>query len=159
MLPFRCASLKALYGRFRQHAGAVQGANATAAYRKSSSINPNFLSYYFRVGSSIYPNKPVQLMNGTICGTGSEGFAELLKSFHVLSASIGNSAIPYTSYNVAAAASRGFVAAAVPGSALTVQGTHNNAFAIGLELESFSNRGYTILSGGIQFYQVFNSQF
>ncbi len=70
-----------LYARFRNQATAAQGQNANAAYRKGSSINPNLSSYYFRIASSLYPNKPVFLVNNTNIGTGAEGYAELLKSF------------------------------------------------------------------------------
>lgn len=149
LLPFRCASLNGLYARFRNYATAVQGANATAAYRKGSSINPNLSSYYFRVGSSIYPNKPVYLNNGTIVGTGAEAYAELLKSFHSLSSGIGNTAIFYNQYNVAPTAVNGWASNFIPGTKTnaSVQDTSNNAFAIGLELQSFSNRNDTILSG------------
>ena len=148
MLPFRCSSLTALYARFRNQSSAVQGANGTAAYRKSSSVNPNLSQYYFRIGSSMYPNKPVYLMSSTT-GTGGEGYAELLKSFHALSSSIGNSSITFQNYNVATTATVGFAAASVPAAKLPaiVPDTFANAFAIGLELQSFSNRNDTILSG------------
>jgi hypothetical protein len=66
LLPFRFSSLNAIYGRFRNQASAVQGANATASARLSSSINPNFGSFYFRTGQLIYPPKPVYCMNGYI---------------------------------------------------------------------------------------------
>ena len=148
LLPFRFSSLTALYGRFRNAVNAVNGVNASASYRKSSSISPNFSSYYYRVGSSIYPNKPIYLNNGSLVGTFNEGYAELLKSFHALSASVGNSAILFNQYNVAATASQGAAAAYAPGSKTTgTLDTHNNAFAIGLELQSFSNRNDSILSG------------
>ena len=96
----------------------------------------------------MYPNKPVYLMSSTT-GTGGEGYAELLKSFHALSASIGNSAITYQNYNVASTATVGFAGASVPAAraGAIVPDTFNNAFAIGLELQSFSNRNDTILSG------------
>ena len=145
LVPIRCASLCSIFARFRPYATAAQGVAASAAYRKSASINPNFSSYYWRIGSSIYPNKPVYLINGTNVGTGAEGFAELIKSFHALSSSIGNSAMTHTMYNVAATATQGWTINAVPSA--TSLGTHTNAFGIGLELESFSNRGDTILSG------------
>ena len=148
LLPFRFASLCGIYARFLNQTTAVQGANGTAAYRKSSSINPNFSSYYFRCGAQIMPNKPVYLINGSLVGTGSEGYAELLKSFHALSTSIGNSAIPYSQYNVCATATQGWSLCAVSGAKNnSVIDTHANAFAIGLELENFSNRSDTILSG------------
>jgi len=154
LLPFRAASITALYARFRNFGSAVQGVNATAAYRKSSSINPCLSYIYFRIGSSLYPNKPIYLTNGSLVGSGGEGYAELLKSFHALSSSIGNSCIPYSSYNVSAAPVQGFVQNYVPTpkyGAANVTGTaidtHGNAFAIGLECQSFSNRNDTILSG------------
>ena len=147
MIPFRAASLTALYARFRNQATAVQGADGTAAYRKGSSVNPNFSSYYFRVGSSLMPNKPIYLTNGSLVGGGGEAFAELLKSFHSLQSSIGNSALINNQYNVATTAASGWSAAFAPGSKASTQDTHNNAFLIGLELESFSNRSDLILSG------------
>jgi hypothetical protein len=111
LLPFRAASITALYARFRPFGTAVQGANNTAAYRKGASINPNLSFYYFRIGSSVYPNKPVYLINGSLVGTGAEGYGELLKSFHALSSTIGNTALTYNSYNVAATATQGFAIA------------------------------------------------
>jgi hypothetical protein len=148
MLPFRCSSLTAIYARFRNQSGRVNGLNATAGYSKSSSVNPNLSQYYFRIGSSMYPNKPVYLMSSTT-GSGAEGYAELLKSFHALSASIGNSAITYQNYNVATTATLGFAQAYLPvaKTAALNPDTFGNAFAIGLELQSFSNRNDTILSG------------
>ena len=159
LLPFRAASITALYARFRPFGTAIQGANGTAAYRKGASINPNLSFYYFRIGSSIYPNKPVYLTNGSLVGTGAEAYGELLKSFHALSSTIGNTALTHNSYNVAATATQGFALNYVPGSkslaatTVAVAGvvppidTHGNAFAIGLECQSFSNRNDTILSG------------
>ena len=146
MLPFRAASITGLYARFRPYVSAVQGANSTAAYRKSSSVNPNFSQYYFRIGSSIYPNKPVYLLTSLV-GNGSEGYAELLKSFHALSSSIGNSSLTYSQYNVTTTATSGMSANIAPASQATAVGTSNNAFGIGLECQSFSNRNDTILSG------------
>lgn len=159
LLPFRAASITALYARFRNQVTAVQGANATAAYRKSSSISPNLSYAYYRIGSSLFPNKPIYFNNGSLVGTGGEGYAELLKSFHALSSSIGNSVIPFQSYNVAATASQGYNLCYVPASKVispangaftgTVPNidTHGNSFVIGLETQSFSNRNDTILSG------------
>ena len=154
LLPFRAASITALYARFRNYGSATQGVNASAAYRKSSSINPNLSYFYFRIGSSLYPNKPIYLTNGSLVGTGAEAYGELLKSFHALSSSIGNSAINFQSYNVAATATQGFNQCYVPGAKTTAANTmstaidtHGNAFAIGLECQSFSNRNDTILSG------------
>jgi hypothetical protein len=88
------------------------------------------------------------IINGSLVGTGSEGYAELIKSFHALSTSIGNTAIPYNQYNVCTTATQGWSAPYAPGSKTAgTLDTHANSFAIGLELESFSNRTDTILSG------------
>jgi hypothetical protein len=90
-----------------------------------------------------------------VTGTGAEGYAELLKSFHALSTSIGNGAIQNAQYNVLAgvagpppAGIQGWAYNFIPGiKSQGIQDTHNNAFAIGLELQSFSNRNDIILSG------------
>jgi hypothetical protein len=150
LLPFRAASITALYARFRNYVSATQGVNGSAAYRKSSSINPNFSYYYFRIGSSLYPNKPIYLVNSSLVGTASEGFAELLKSFHALSSTIGNTTLVNNQYNVSATApaTAGFISGWTPVSKNSgSQDTSSNAFAIGLECQSFSNRNDTILSG------------
>jgi hypothetical protein len=148
LLPFRFSSLNAIYGR--NQASSVQGANATASYRWSSSINPNFGSFYTRIGQLIYPPKPVYCMNGYILGSGSESMAELQKSFRSLASIISEPAIKANEYNVSstAYANGQWALAYVPGSKSTgVVGTEANAFAIGLELQSYSNRTDTIMSG------------
>jgi hypothetical protein len=155
LLPFRAASITGLYARFLPFSGNVQGATATASYRKGASINPNFSQISYRIGSSIYPNKPIYLKAGNQ-GSGSEGYAELLKSFHALSSSIGNSAIRFDQYNVASTATANTCWTTPIGNdsgtgdnlIQTIQpGTSNNAFCLGLECQSFSNRNDTILSG------------
>ena len=81
-------------------------------------------------------------------GSGAEAFAELLKSFHSLDTVHGNSAIDYAQYNVALTATANWYGA--NGCGLKGAGTidsANNAFAIGLELESFCHKSDTILSG------------
>ena len=155
LCPFRCASLSAIYARFRPFATAVNGASATAAYRKSASVNPNFAQVYWRIGSSIYPNKPIYLINGSYVGTGAEAYAELIKSFHALSSTTGNTTLVAPQYNVISnnAPIQGWQPCSLPGNmcvtfpAIAAVTTHYNAFGIGLELQSFSNRSDTILSG------------
>ena len=146
LIPFRAASIKSLYARFLPFVNVAQGVDASAAYRKSASINPNFSSYNFRVGSSIYPNKPVYLFSSQQ-QTGAEAYTELLKSFHALSSTQVNTSLLFNNYNVAADARGGWKDNHTPGSQGTKTGTFANAFCIGLELESFSNRNDTILSG------------
>jgi hypothetical protein len=155
LLPFRFASMTALYARFRNQAGAVQGAAIatgplTSAYRKSSSINPNFSSYYARIGAAVYPNKAVSLINGYQTGSGAEAYAELMKSFHSLASITGDPAIRSNEYNVSADAYAvgQWKSAFIPASkSLGNIDTFANAFAIGMELQTFSNRNDTICSG------------
>ena len=165
LLPFRCCSLKGLFARFRPFVSSTQGAVNTATYRKGASINPNFGQYYWRIANTIMPQKPVYLMNGSLVGGGAEGYAELLKSNHSLGSALGNTALTYQMYNVCAGntavtAGTGVTTIAPtnvlngwyqyynPGSlAAGNQPTCNNAFAIGQELETISNRSDTILSG------------
>jgi hypothetical protein len=149
LLGIRCASLTQLLARFRNRATAGQGHDDNAAYRKSSSINPNLSYYYFKIGSQMLPQKPVYLTNAQSCKFGSEAFAELLKGFHSLSSNIGNSAITNNMYNVSTTAGGGWNQAygVMAKSAPTNFGTEANAFMIGLECQTFSNRNDTILSG------------
>jgi hypothetical protein len=152
LLSFRMASLCSLLGRFRNQSSAVQGANATSAYRLSSSINPNMSSYYFKLGSQVIPNKPVYLYNSSLVGNGSEAFAELQKSVHALSSTVGNSAFDCTQYNVAVTPNGQWVAPAGPGVTAGVKArglpdSFINSFAIGQEFESFNHKSDVILSG------------
>lgn len=148
LLPFRFASLTGLYARFRNIITAAQGANATSGYRKSSSVNPMLGSYYIRVGAQNYPNKPVYLYNGSLVNTGSEGFAELQKSFHSLGSITGDPAYKFHEYNVATTAIGGWNGSFVQASKSNGNiDTFANAFCIGMELQTFSNRNDTILSG------------
>jgi hypothetical protein len=152
LLSFRMASLCSLIGRFRNQSSAVQGANTTSAYRLSSSVNPNMSSYYFKLGSQVIPNKPIYLYNGSLVGNGSEAFAELQKSVHALSATIGNSAFNAQDYNVAVSAFGQWTTPYVPGGASGVKSkgtidTFRNCFAIGQEFETFNHKSDVILSG------------
>ena len=104
--------------------------------------------YYFKVGSQIYPNKPVYLYNSNLVGNGSEAFAELLKSFHSLDTLHGNSAITFQQYNTIAVAAGSWAVPYAP--SLKSHGdldTSNNAFCVGQEFESFCHKSDTILSG------------
>jgi hypothetical protein len=138
--------------RFRNIPTTVQGANATAGYR-SSSVNPNLSQYYFKIGQSVIPNKPVYLINGsgtgTLTGTYSEAYAELQKAFHTLGTAHGASSMAYNQYNVAVTAN-GNIPAGYAINTLRSQGvldTSNNNFMIGQELESFAHKSNVILSG------------
>jgi len=82
-----------------------------------------------------------------LAGTGAEGYAELIKSFHALSSINGNTTLTSQQYNVAQTATLGWTLCPPPANTATTIGTHYSAFAVGLELQSFSNRSDTILSG------------
>ena len=65
-----------------------------------------------------------------------------------MSTSVGNTAITFPQYNVCATATQGWSAPFAPGAKTTgVLDTCNNGFSIAIELENFSNRSDTILSG------------
>jgi hypothetical protein len=156
-LPFRFFSVTAIFARFRNNSSAVQGVNATAAYRSSSSVNSNISNYYFRISNSVYPAKPVQLINSYITGGGSEAQAELQKAWHSLTSSIGQPVIKSNEYNVV---SNGTYQAAFPnGQWQTCYGygnkfagaldSHANGFSIGIELETLAQRKSDILISGI----------
>jgi hypothetical protein len=149
LVGLRCSSLNQLIARFRPHSAAVQGVNATAAYRKSSSVSPNLSSYYWKVGTEMIPRKPVYLLNGSFCGTGAEGFAEISKSWHALGSMVCNGSITHTMYNVSRDAISGFAAMYGPTAknATAVPDTAYNAFSLATELSVFSNKQDTILSG------------
>ena len=148
LLSFRMASITNILGRFRNKATTVQGVTNTAGYRLSSSINPSMAYYYFKVGSQIYPNKPVYLYNSNLVGNGSEAFAELLKSFHSLDTLHGNSAISFPQYNTIAVAAGSWAVPYAPSlKSIGSLDTSNNAFCVGQEFESFCHKSDTILSG------------
>jgi hypothetical protein len=150
IVPFRYTSLNAMYVRFRNQASAVQGANATAAARLSCSINPNLSYWQFKMGQSVFPIKPVYQINGYITGSGAEAFTELQKSFRSLTTISGEPAIKANEYNVSATAYTNgqWTTSYQPGSrGAGNQGTETNAYAIGLELQSYSNRTDSIFSG------------
>jgi hypothetical protein len=150
LVGLRASSVTQLIARFRNKAGATQGADASASYRLSSSVSPNISSYYWRIGSQNVPQKPVYLWNGTLVGSGAEGFAELSKAFHAIGSVICNGSITPRMYNVALFNTGTYgvwTLANGPYSAFGTQTTFNNAFSISQELETFSNRTDTILSG------------
>jgi hypothetical protein len=127
--------------------------NNQLAYSISSRANPNISNYYFRIGSYLVPNKMITLQSSASSGSGyAEGFAELLKSFHALSAPQYASGISADGYNVADTADNtvGGGSSATVGLVTAFQnGTFSfqNAFAIAQELESYSNRSSVMLSG------------
>lgn len=138
LVPARFASLKSLIVCPR---GANQ-AGSLSSYSLSSRVNPNWTQYYWRLGSLLVPQKPVSLVSGY-----AEAFAELQRSFHGLANNLFSGSVQSTVFNVAETADT-TVADGTYVVALSADGgSHKNGFALSQELESFSNRNDTILSG------------
>ena len=138
LVPARFASLKQLVMLPRRSSDQV-----AASYAISSRVNPFISSYFWRIGASQIPNKPVVLENSANTGSYAEGYAELLKSWHGLH-TVDNSCALGLQYNIAPSAIAGTQvaqASAVGGNA------YKNGFVIAQELESFANRTDVLLSG------------
>ena len=138
LVPARFASLKQIC---MLPIRSTEFASATS-YSIGSRINPCIDSYYWRIGSSIIPNKPVVLNNINNTGSYSEGFAELLKSWHSLH-TVHNTCCLGLEYNVndVAIANTSVVALQVTGT------SYKNGFVIAQELESFAQRSDVLLCG------------
>ena len=96
-----------------------------------------------RVGWSVIPNKPIQLINSnTTCGF-AEAYIELLRSWHSVSSSDCAGSLPFDYFNVAntAIVNTGVIA---PN---TTSSSYKNGFVIAQELQVFSNRNSLLLSG------------
>jgi len=146
LVPARFASLKSLMCLPRRSTEI----SSASSYSLSSRANPNFINYWWRIGSLILPQKYVQLQNSSTTGGYAEAFSEIMKSFHALNHAEYAGSLGSICYNVADAADTSV------GDAGTVSGvvaintganSYKNGFAIGQELESFAQRNDTILSG------------
>jgi hypothetical protein len=126
----------------------TQSASATS-YSTGSRCNPAIDSYFFRVGASIIPNKPVVLNNANNTGGYAEAYAELLKSWHALH-SIANTTCLGQEYAVNDAAITNTPVIAQ----YTGANSYKNGFAIAQEMESFAQRSDVLLSG----YNTLSSQ-
>jgi hypothetical protein len=122
---------------------------SATSYSIGSRTNCAIDSYFFRVGASIIPNKPVVLNNINNTGGYGESYAQLLTSWHALH-SVSHSSVLGTEYNVndAAIANTNVIAQH------TGANSYKNGFAIAQEMESFSNRSDILLSG----YNTLSSQ-
>jgi hypothetical protein len=139
LVPARFASLKSLVCLPRR---ATEVTSATS-YSLSSRVNPNIDQYWWRIGSALYPNRPVVLANSNSTGAYAEAFAEIIKSFHSINSVDVASCCINSYYNTTETASTTYNVAGVSTGSLSFQ----NAFAIAQELESFANRGDLLLSG------------
>jgi hypothetical protein len=145
LVPSRQASLKSLVCCPRR---ATEIALATA-YSISSRINPNFANYWWRVGANLVPQKYVQLINsnGTIKGF-AEGYMEIQKLFHSMNHPEFSGAFGFAGYNVA---DNSTADTSVAGSGVVVPNTTSssyiNSFAIGQNLETYSQKNDVIING------------
>ena len=82
----------------------ISGTYQQVSFGLSSRINPNFSSYRFRIGSSIMPQKAVDLYNTSTTGGHAQAFAEVLKSWHSVYHCEYGTSLSFVEYNVADAA-------------------------------------------------------
>ena len=145
LVPSRQASLKSLVCCPRR---ATEIASATS-YSISSRINPNISSYSWRIGSSIIPAKNIQLINSnkTIMSF-CEAYMEIQKMFHSMNHPEFAGCFPFAHYNVADNATAdttvGGGGILVPNGGST---SYLNAFAIGQNLETYSQKDDVIING------------
>ena len=137
LVPARFASLRSLVCCPRRSTE-ISGQNS---YSISSRINPNIETYWWRVGSLMMPQKPVTLKNSSTTGAYSEGYLEVLRSWHAIGNFDITSALPLSYFNVADAADQKVT------QYNTGSNSYKNGFAIAQELESISNRSDVLLSG------------
>ena len=138
LVPARFASLKQICMLPQR---STETTSATS-YSIGSRINPCIDSYFFRIGSSIVPNKPVVLNNINSTGGFGEGYAELLKSWHALH-TISNSTCLGLDYNI----NDVLIANTTVTAGQLTANSYKNGFAIAQELESYAQRSDVLLSG------------
>jgi hypothetical protein len=139
LVPARFCSIKSLVLLPRRN---TEVASETS-YSLSSRVNPNFASYFWRIGSSIVPSKSVVLENSTTAGF-AEAFAEIQKSWHSLdtpnNASCCNGQVYCTTDGQTTTYSNLY-------SINTGSSSYLNGFAIAQELESMAQRSDILMSG------------
>jgi len=142
LISARFASLKTLIVLPRRSTE-ISGANNQVSYSLSSRVNPNIASYWFRIGSSIVPQKAVDLYNTNTTGGYAQAFAEVMKSWHGLNHCEYGTILSYPEYNVAETA----IALDQVTAGATAANSYTNGFAIAQELESFAQRSDVLISG------------
>ena len=142
LVPARFASIKSLILCPRSSLAT----GVSNAYSISCRVNPNFSSYWWRVGSALIPSKPVVLENINNTGGYAEALAEIQKAFHSLDSNVNSCSAPVGYFNKADAVNPdGTANNKVPITAGTA--TYENAFAIAQECESFAQRSDLLISG------------
>jgi len=139
LVPARFASLKSLWLAPRR---STEMTSATS-YSLCSRANPNFATYWWRIGSALVPQKPVNLSNANTTGGYAEGYSELQRAMHSLGRFENASSLSYSFYCTADTAdASGNVSAIVAGGT-----SYSNGFLIIQECESYANRSDVVLSG------------
>lgn len=146
LVPIRFASTKSIVLCPRR---SVEISSATS-YSLSSRANPQISSYFFRIGSSLIPNRAVDLDNVNTTGNYSEAFSELIRSWHSLSNTYISTVLNRDYYNVGDIALANTNITAIN----TVGNSYKNGFVIACEMESYSNKNDVLLSG----YNTLGSQ-
>lgn len=144
LVPSRQASLKSLVCLPRR---ATEIASATS-YSISSRINPNFANYWWRIGANLIPQKYVQLINsnGTIRGF-AEAYMEIQKMFHSMNHPEFAGCFPFIHYNVVDSGADTTVGGGGLVAISTANNSYLNGFAIGQNLETYSQKDDVIING------------
>jgi len=111
-------------------------------YSVSSRINPNIISYVWRVGSSIIPSKQVTLRNDNTTAGFSEAYVETLKTFHGFNCTLYRPNIGAFEYNVWDQAANTTLGIATKSATVY---SYFNGFAVAQELEVYSTRNDVFL--------------
>lgn len=152
LIPARFASLKTLFFHFRP------AANVTSLLKLSLSArsNPAIAAWNLRISGGLIPAKQCILEGTSNTGGYAEGAIMLQESFHSLASPDLAPGVSATIYNVrdaAAIALQGIIVmpnsdtaqAAGPPAVISTGG--QAGFALGIELETFSNKADVIISG------------
>ena len=146
LVPARFASLKSLWCLPRR---STEIANVLA-YSLSSRANPMITNYYWRVGSLLIPQKPVNLINSATTGGYAEAYAETMRAMHSLNNASYGAGLTFSLYNVQDVADpavgdggTNYGCTAISAGATS----YANGFIICQELETFCQRGDVLLSG------------
>jgi hypothetical protein len=153
LVPCRVASLKSLVLLPRPQVTDIDA----RSYSLSSRANPSIANFWYRVGSTLVPSRPITLWNASNTSNYSEAFAELQKSFHSLQNPDYSGSIPYSNYNVVDV-SGNTTGDLVAGGGLTVASSgiqpvatgatsYTNGFALALDMEVFANKSSVLMSG------------
>ena len=114
------------------------------SYSLSSRVNPNIVSYSWRIGQIVVPCKQVTLRNDNTTGGFGEGYIEVLKTFHGFNNTLFRPIIGAAEYNIWDQAANNKLGVSTKS---TTANSYLNGFAIAQELEVYSTRSDVILQG------------